>query len=124
MFYALPVQYRRNAVWQIHNQNIRKIASIKDTVGRFIYSENVTGSSPSTLEGRPVYENNMMPANQILIGDLKHGYYFGDRQSMTVKVNDQDTDSWYKDMISIRVVERIGGDLLILNSCRRLTGVS
>jgi len=49
VFYALPAQYRMNSVWQIHNQNVRKIASIRDTVGRFIYHEDVTGSSPSTL---------------------------------------------------------------------------
>jgi len=124
LHYALPTQYRNRGTYQVHNQNIRKIAGIKDNNGRYLYNDSQSQGDPATLKGKPVVENNWMPANQIAFGDFKHGYYFGDRQAMTIETNRFDTKSWEKDQTSIRVVERIGGDLLVPNAVRRLTGVS
>lgn len=42
---------------------------------------------------------------------------------MTVKVSDIAGDSWEKDMIGVRVVERIAGNCVLENACRKLTGI-
>lgn len=124
LYYTLPTQYRMNCIFQIHNQNIRKIAAIRDTMGRYLYNDSQANGDPATLKGRPVIENNWLPANQIYVGDFKQGYYLGDKQAMTVETNRYSETAWTQDLTSIRVVERIGGDLLIPNAVRRLTGVS
>lgn len=60
--WALPAQYRSDAVWMMNPAMYRKFISARDNVGRSLFDDANTnylrsGNKP-TLLGRPVYENS------------------------------------------------------------------
>lgn len=58
--YTLPVEYRADAVWMTSNSGLQKLAKLRDANGNPLWFPSTVAGQPSTLLGRPVYENPVM----------------------------------------------------------------
>lgn len=120
LIYDLPVKYRANAAFIIHPQLVRELRLLKDVNLRYLWQDPVSQGQPATIHGYPVIENYWARVDQIAFGDYKVGYWLGDRQKMTVKITNDTETTFTQDKTAIRVVERIGGDVIITNAIRKL----
>lgn len=128
LFYALPVQYREQAVWVLHNLVIAKIRKMRTDsgasagTGGFIWTDGF-GTTPATLMGKPVFENNDLPTTRgaanrsaILFGDFSY-YYIGDRKQMAVKASTEaasgSDSAFLQDELWLKASERIDGQVAL-----------
>lgn len=123
LIYALPKKYRKKAKFLVHNNNVRELRKIKDSDGKYIWSDPTQPGMLPTLYGYPVLETYDIGEDKILFGDLKTTYWLGDRQRMTVKVTNDTETTFTKDETAIRVVERVGGTVVVPNASRILTTI-
>ena len=129
LFYLLPVQYRTRASWLIHNSRVQLIRLLKDTNGRYLWTDGLT-DAPATILGRPVLEQNDITTHlgvgvnesEIWLGDLSF-YLIGDRQSMEVESTTQGAGTFEKHQVALKLIERIDGQLGMLESFAKLTAV-
>lgn len=92
--YAIPSQYRQNAVWIAERATYEAIAKLRDsTSGQYLWNpyqyQGGANAAPPRLLGYPVLEQEAMPsisagAYPIIFGDLS-GYTVFDRIGMTVE---------------------------------------
>lgn len=92
--YAIPSQYRQNAVWIAERATYEAIAKLRDaTSGQYLWNpyqyKGGADAAPPRLLGYPVLEQESMPsvsagAYPIIFGDLS-GYQIFDRIGMTVE---------------------------------------
>lgn len=123
LIYDLPVKFRANAKFLIHPNIVRELRLIKDADNRYMWQDPVSAGQPATLHGYQVIENYWCPINEIAFGDYKEAYWLGDRQRMTVKITNDSETTFVQDKTAIRVVERIGGDVVFPNAIRVLTNI-
>lgn len=117
LFYALPSQYRRNAVWIMHNDVIKLVRQLKDLDGRYLWTDGF-GVTPNTLMGRPVLEHADIPTNlgagtdesEIFFGDMSY-YLIGERQNMEVESTTTGGDAFVNHQLWLKVIERLDGKL-------------
>jgi HK97 family phage major capsid protein len=118
--YELPAKYRRFAKFIIPSANVKELRKLKDSDGRYLWQEPVAVGQPATIHNYPVIETYWAPESQIAFGDYKEAYWLGERHGMRVKIT-QDTESTFtQDKTGIRVVERIGGDVIVPRAIRKL----
>jgi HK97 family phage major capsid protein len=111
LFYALPAQYRTNAVWIMNSNTEQTIREFKDTNGRYILQPSVSEPFVSTILGRPVATDEAVPDNTIIFGDLKAGYLIIDKQSgLTVKRLEELFA--LSGQIGLKVHYRVGGGVI------------
>jgi HK97 family phage major capsid protein len=122
--YLLPAKYTPNAKFYVHRNNVRELRKLKDSQGRYLWSDPVSAGQPATFHGYPVVEDNNLPESTIVFGDLKKAYWLGDRQQMTVKVSQDTETAFTKDQTAIRVVARIAGNVVLPAAIKRLTGIA
>ncbi len=120
LFYALPRKYRVNAAFFLNDQTAKQLEKLKDTQGRPIWSAGFD-KAPDTLKGKPVVVSDWVPDRVVYFGDLKRGYFLGDRKRMTAKVSQDTETAFTKDQTAIRVVARIGGRLVLPAAVRKCT---
>jgi HK97 family phage major capsid protein len=87
IMYTLPAYYRSRGVWLMNGATIGKIATIKDSQGRYIWQPSIAAGTADTILGRPVVEAVDMPlvasgAFPIMFGDLGTGYRIVDRMQL------------------------------------------
>lgn len=119
LIYDLPAKFRKNARFIVHNNNVRELRLLKDNDGRYLWQEPVAVGQPATIQGYPVIETYWAPESQIAFGDYS-AYYLGDRQKITVKITNDTETTFTQDKTAIRVVERIGGDVIFTSAIRKL----
>lgn len=120
--YALKPQYRANASFLANDQTIRNMRLLKDSNGRYLWQDAVAPGQPATFHGYPVYSNLALPANTVYFGDFKRGFWIGDRKQMTVKITQDSETAFTKDQTAIRVVERVGSQVVLPAALKALTG--
>jgi HK97 family phage major capsid protein len=120
LIYDLPAKYRANAKFLVHPTNVKELRKLKDGNSRYLWQDAVAIGQPATIYGYPVIENYWCPEGQIAFGDYKEAYWLGDRQKMTVKITNDTETTFTQDKTAIRIVERIGGDVIIPNAIRKL----
>lgn len=123
LVYDLQSKYRVNARFIVNPENVRELRKLKDTNGRYLWQDSVQQGQPATMLGYPVVESYHAPVSQIAFGDFKMAYWLGDRQKMTVKITNDTETTFVQDKTGIRVVERIGGDVVIPNAVKKLTTI-
>lgn len=111
--YALKARYRRGATWLIHPNDIANVDTLKDSNGRYLWQEAANADAPATLSGHPVSEQFDLPENTIFFGNWKLAYWLLDRKQMTVKISNDESQAFNRDQTAIRVVIRIGGDIVL-----------
>lgn len=123
LIYDLPVRYRRNARFIVHNNNVRELRKIKDNDGRYLWQDPVSAGQPATIQGYPVIETYDCPESEIAFGDYREGYWLGDRQRMTVKITNDTETTFTQDKTAIRVVQRIGGTVVFPQAIKKLNNI-
>lgn len=134
-FYALPNQYRQNAVWLLHDDTAKAIRKLKDSDGQYIWVDTFgrglreTGEQPALL-GRPVLIQNDIPTNlgagtnesEVYFGDLSY-YLVGDRQQVFSEMSTEEGESFARHRAAVKVGERVDGRTALTEAFSQLTGV-
>jgi len=60
--FNLKAQYRQNARWIMHRSIVEIAATLKDTLGRYLWSQSTQAGTPDTLLGFPVDESEYAPS--------------------------------------------------------------
>lgn len=95
VFYNLPAQYRRNAVWMLSSITLEMVENLVDGSKRPLISSLIGGAnigigSPDMIKGRPIVVDEFMPdanaanAFGVVLGDFK-GYTIADRVQFSIQ---------------------------------------
>lgn len=123
LIYGLKAKYRAGASFLVHPNNVKELRKVKDGNSRYIWQDAVAPGQPSTIYGYPVHEFYDLPETEILFGNWKLTYWLGDRKQMTVKISQDTTQAFTQDETAIRVVFRIGGNVVLGEAAHALTSI-
>lgn len=98
-------QYQPDAV-VLHPTDWEDIELQKNTQGSYIWA-NPRGLLGPTLWGLPVVESTSLAPGEFLVGAFKIAAQIWDRDDVTVDVSLEDRDNFIKNMVTIRVEERL-----------------
>ncbi len=136
LYYALPEQYRENAIFILHDNIQKLVRKLKDSSGRYLWSDTFengglrSAASYPTLLGRPVVTQNDLPVNlgagtnesEIHFIDFSY-YVIGDREGISSEVSTQEGTSFQKHRAAVKVVKRVDGELSTTAAWAKLTAV-
>ncbi len=136
LYYALPIQYRKNATFLMHDNRTALVRKLKDSSGRYLWADTFEGNgllasaSNPTILGRPVLTQNDIPTNlgagtnesEIWFGDLSF-YAIGDREQIFSEVSTQEGTSFAQHRAAVKVGERIDGRVTQAEAFAKLTAV-
>lgn len=127
-YYKLGQRYLRNAVWLMNSITLTKVMQLKDSQNRNIFVPDPTGATPGTILGRPVVRNDSLNATRIWLIDLK-GYMIGVRGGISISQSEEAYVTavgslWERNLIGIRVEERIDGELADYHSAVVITNIN
>ena len=82
--------YQSNACWTMHPDTFTVIKKLKDSNGRYLLQDDVTGEFPYRMLGKPVYLSDNMPkiaagAKAILYGDYS-GLSVNMRENISIEI--------------------------------------
>jgi len=123
LMYSVPQKYHGSSSFLVNRANIRELRKLKDSDGRYLWAEPVSAGMPPTIFGYPVYENTWVGDAYIFFGNWKMAYWLGDRKKMTVKISQDTTTAFTKDQTAIRVVARIGGNVVLPDAAGELNAI-
>jgi len=116
--YALPPQYRKNAVLIMNSQTEKALRLLKTTDGVYLWQPSLQAGAPATFNGYPVYNQDDIPtipqagtgAKVIIFGDIKAGYRVLDRLGVTI----QRLTELYAEqgLVGFKVHFRVGGGVI------------
>lgn len=121
LIYSLAAKYRPGASFLIHPNAALVLRKVKDNNGRYIWQDNPTAGMPASLGGYPVNEFYDLPTSATYFGNWKLAYWLGDRKQMTVKLSQDETTAFFKDETAIRVVFRLGGNVVLGEAAKCVT---
>jgi HK97 family phage major capsid protein len=141
--HKVKAAYRQNAVWQMHNDTIQKVALLKDAGMRYVFLDlSVLGGQGATnkdlppqtvgwLLGNPVVENNSIPVNlgqganetEIWYGDWKRGYSIFDEGAMEMSSTTEGAGAFEKDQVVTKVRQFVDGKKNIPEALAYCSGV-
>lgn len=112
LVYALGAAYRKNAVFVMNSKTTAKVRKLKDTDGRFLWSDGLAAAEPARLMGYPVLVAEDMPdpatdAMAIAFGDFSAGYTVAERPDLRIL---RDPFS-AKPHVLFYATKRVGGDV-------------
>lgn len=93
LYYTLPAQYRRQAVWLMNSGTILQMEGLRDADERKLLAPQMSGSlrdgEPNVLKARPMYAEEFMPdiatgAYPISFGDMS-GYIWVERVGLSIQ---------------------------------------
>lgn len=110
MVYSLKVPYRANASWLMNRATAGQVRKLKDSYGRYLWSDALQAGEPPMLLGHPVHLDEEMPdvganAFPIAFGDFRQAYLIVDRPGIRL-LRDPYTNKPY---VHFYVYGRVGG---------------
>lgn len=91
----------------LNKRDWRKIISTKDAEGRYIAEQSPFGLQSPMLWNLPVVATNAMTPGMFLTGAFGEGAQIFDRLDVEVLISTENEDDFTKNMVSIRVEERL-----------------
>lgn len=123
--YRLGQGYRRNAVWFMNSRVLQVVSGLLDTQNRPIFVDAFNSEFP-LLMGKPVFEVDDLESTSIFYGDPT-AYWIADREGVSIRVSDEATvggqSGFERNFTSIRVEERVDGELTDLKAFVEITSV-
>ena len=112
LVYALGATYRANATFVMNSKTVGIVRRLKDSDGRFLWSDGLAAGQPAVLMGYPVLVAEDMPdvgidANAIAFGDFAAGYTVAERPDLRIL---RDPFS-AKPHVLFYATKRVGGDV-------------
>ncbi len=112
----LSNQYHHNATFLMHKSTLVKIQTLRDEVGRFLWSPKINYNMPETLLGYKVLCSEYMPQYKaeskgeaiILFGDFKSAYKIIDHREIPIMRDPYSN----RPFVGFYAVKRVGGDLV------------
>lgn len=98
-------QYQPDAV-VLHPTDWEDIELTKNSLGSYIWA-NPRGLVGPTLWGLPVVESTSLAPGEFLVGAFKIAAQIWDRDDVQVDISTEDRDNFIKNMVTIRVEERL-----------------
>jgi HK97 family phage major capsid protein len=123
VIYGLKAKYRSGSSFIVHPTNVLELRKLKDSQGRYMWQDPSTPEGYPSLYSYPVYEKYDMPESAIYFGNWKLAYWLGDRKRMTVKISTDVTQAFTTDATAIRVVVRLGGNVVLGEAARALVSI-
>lgn len=107
----------------------RNLRLLKDSNNNYIWRDggaiagDQTRRLPDTIYGYPFYEQNNLAESELYFGDW--GYYIiGDRQAVSVRTTTEGGDSWRRNSMEIKAVERVDGKAVLTSPFAKITGIT
>lgn len=121
LVYALDAPYRANASFVLNSKTAGAVRKLKDSEGRFIWSDGLAAGEPARLLGYPVLICEDMPdiadwAGAIAFGDFAAGYTIAERPDIRIL---RDPFS-AKPHVLFYATKRVGGDVSDFRAIRVL----
>jgi len=114
IFYDLPEEYRKNAIWRLNDNTMKAIDKLKDGDGNYLVTSFSDGTKP-TIKGCPIVIDRHMAdlgtSNKfIVLGDFSY-YQIADRGAMNI----QRLDELYAGtgMVGFQVTVRVDGKITL-----------
>lgn len=80
----------------------------KDGEGRYQFPDAVRfGGQPPRIAGVPIFQNTAMNAGEFLVGDWAMGATLAVRQGVSLTFHEEDQDNVIKNLITVRIEERL-----------------
>ena len=79
----------------------------KTTTNEYLFTNPITGVG-ARLWGRPVRESLSMTEGEFLLGAFNRAATLYDRERVNVRISDENNDDFEKNMLTVRIEERIG----------------
>lgn len=82
--YSLKEQYQRNATWLVSRGFMRRVRTLKETTGQYIWQAGLASDKPATILDRPYFMSEFVPDTftaglyVAVLGDFKAGYWIAD----------------------------------------------
>jgi HK97 family phage major capsid protein len=91
LYHSLPVPYRGNAVFIMHDTTLKIVRKFKDTTNQYLWQPGLQAGQPDLLLGRPVYVDPDAPvpaasARSIYFGDVRSNYIVRSVKNVSLKV--------------------------------------
>jgi HK97 family phage major capsid protein len=121
--YALPYQYRRNAVWIFSDSAVKGLYTLVDGQQRPIWNVDVSATGPDTLLGYPVYTSPDLAAvaanaKSGIFGDVRRGYRVRRVNGFSLqRQNELHSDNG---QVGFRGYERVDGRVVLADAMRVL----
>lgn len=113
-YHQLPIPYRNDASWLMHDSVVLAARLLKDTTNQYIWQPGLAAGVPDRLLGRPVFVSAKMPTiaatvRTVLFGDFSN-YLICDRSQFHI----QRLNERYAELgqVGFRGVERVDGKLI------------
>ncbi|MDJ0627303.1 MAG: phage major capsid protein [Rhodobacter sp.] len=121
LVYSLDAPYRANASFVMNSKTAGAVRKLKDTDGRFLWSDGLAAGEPARLMGYPVLICEDMPdiadwAAAIAFGDFAAGYTIAERPDLRIL---RDPFS-AKPHVLFYATKRVGGDVSDFRAIRLL----
>lgn len=112
LVYSLEARYRANATFVMNSRTAGAVRKLKDSDGRFLWSDSLAAGEPARLMGYPVLVAEDMPdieagSLSIAFGDFHTGYTVAERPDLRVL---RDPFS-AKPHVLFYATKRVGGDV-------------
>ncbi|HHL20742.1 MAG TPA: phage major capsid protein [Aliiroseovarius sp.] len=112
LVYALGAQYRANGAFLMNSKTAGAVRKLKDSNGRFLWSDGLAAGEPSRLMGYPVVIAEDMPdiaadSMSVAFGDFSKGYTIPERPDTRIL---RDPFS-AKPNVLFYATKRVGGDV-------------
>lgn len=122
LMYRVPQSVRSSprAAFVAHYRVIDLLRKVKDTTGRYIWEPSVQVGTPERVMGKPIYEQNDLGTNELYFGDWS-GYVIGDRQQIVVETTTEGGESWRRNSMEIKAVERVDGTCALTGKFAKIT---
>ena len=122
LFWSVAGQYRNQGSWLLSDSTAASIDKITDANGRYLLQQDLTGSFPFTMQGKPVFTDYSLPAPT---GTAKP-IYFGDFSALAVRIAggirfERSAEyAFGNDQIAYRALVRTGAAVLDVNAIKFL----
>jgi HK97 family phage major capsid protein len=121
--YALPYQYRRNAIWIFSDSAVKNLYLLVDGQQRPIWSTDPSTTGPDTLLGYPVYTSpdlavSAASAKSGIFGDVRRAYRIRRVNGFSLqRQNELHSDNG---QVGFRGYERVDGRVVLADAIRVL----
>jgi HK97 family phage major capsid protein len=121
--YALPYQYRRNAVWVFSDSAVKNFYTMVDGQQRPLWNVNVANTGPDTFLGYPIYTSPDLAvmgasAKAGIFGDIRRGYTI--RRVNGFSLQRQNELYSNNGQVGFRGFERVDGRVVLADALRVL----
>jgi HK97 family phage major capsid protein len=121
--YAVPYQYRRNAIWIMSDGAVKNFYGMVDSQGRPLWNVNVATTGPDTFLGYPIYSSPDLAAPAAsaksgIFGDVRRGYMIRRVNGFSLQRQNELFSS--NGQVGFRGFERVDGRVVLADAMRVL----